>query len=76
MLMRLLCMTLLTLPVSGCVSETPAPVDPSPVICVGTRAARADLAAALADTQDARALMAGAALIDLLDAGCAGDPGR
>jgi hypothetical protein len=40
-------------------------------VCPGTRAARADLAAALAETQDERVLMAGAALIDLVDARCA-----
>lgn len=69
---RMLCMTLLLLPVSACVSETPAPDDPPPALCIGSRAARANLAAALADTQDDRVLMAGAALIDVLDAGCAG----
>ncbi|MBL8561416.1 MAG: hypothetical protein JNN06_03965 [Gemmobacter sp.] len=40
-------------------------------ICTGTRAARADHAAALADTQDERVLMTGARLVALIDAGCA-----
>ena len=39
-------------------------------ICDGTRAARADHAAALAETVDAVALRTGAALIAQLDAGC------
>lgn len=66
-------MTLLMLPSSGCVNETPRPVEPPkpPAICDGSRAARAALAAVLAETQDDRALMAGANLIDILDAGCA-----
>ena len=73
MLMRLLCMTLLMLPASGCGTETPRPVEPQgpPAICDGSRAARAALAEVLAETQDERALMAGANLIDILDAGCA-----
>ena len=57
--------------VSGCVSATPAPVDAPDPVCAGTRAARADLAAALAETPDERALLAGARLIDLIDARCA-----
>ena len=52
---------------SGCVSVTPTSGD---AICAGTRDARADHAAALADTQDERALMTGARLIKLIDAGC------
>lgn len=73
MLMRLLRPTLLMLLVSGCGNDPPPPVEP-PVenpICIGSRAARAEHAAALADTQDERVLMTGAALIDILDAGCA-----
>jgi len=50
---------------------TLAPDDQTPAICTGSRAARADLAAALADTQDERVLMAGARLVDVLDQGCA-----
>jgi len=40
-------------------------------ICSGTRAARAAHAAALAETADEAALRTGAALIALIDAGCA-----
>jgi hypothetical protein len=59
----------MTLPlcVSGCVSATQNSAD---AICSGTRDARADHAAALADTQDERTLMTGARLIRLLDSGC------
>lgn len=59
----------MTLPlcVSGCVSATPTSVD---ALCGGTREARADHAAALADTQDERVLMTGARLIRLVDVGC------
>lgn len=52
---------------TGCVSATPNSAD---AICTGTRAARADHASALADTQDERVLMTGARLIGLIDAGC------
>lgn len=68
---RLLLANLLVVFVSGCVSVAPTlpkTIDP---VCPGTRAARADLAAALAETQDERALRTGAALIDLIDARCA-----
>lgn len=70
-LTRLLALSLLTVSVSACVSEAPPPVNLTPAICTGSRAARADHAAALAETQDERVLMTGAALIDVLDAGCA-----
>lgn len=70
-LRRLLLMSLLIGSVSGCVSVPPTPVEAVDPVCPGTRAARAELAAALADTQDERVLMAGAALIDLVDARCA-----
>jgi len=40
-------------------------------LCGGTRAARAAHAAALAETADEAALRTGAALIALIDAGCA-----
>ena len=53
---------------NGCVTATPTSGD---AICTGTRAARADHAAALADTQDERVLMTGARLVALIDAGCA-----
>ena len=68
MLMRLWVMIPL-LCANGCVNATPTSGD---AICGGTRAARADHAAALADTQDERVLMTGARLIGLIDAGCAG----
>ena len=81
MLMRLLCLILLTLHVSGCGEEIPRPADPPkvPAICDGSRAARAELAAALAAIPDAaivtpwgeRILLSGAALVDIVDAGCA-----
>ena len=68
---QLLCLSLLTAFASGCASVAPTPVETVDPVCPGTRAARAELAAALADTQDERALMTGAALIDLIDARCA-----
>lgn len=64
----------LSLPIgfaTACVDVPPTPADPTPAICTGSRAARADHAAALAETQDERVLMTGAALVDILDAGCA-----
>jgi hypothetical protein len=61
---------------AACVPATQTPNEPPPVsgavICDETRQARADLSAALVDTQDDRALMAGFQLITLIDAGCAG----
>lgn len=80
MLLRLLLATMLLLPVSGCGSEIPVRVDPPEnPLCIGSLAARAELAAALADTPEAvivtawgeRVVLSGAALIDILDAGCA-----
>lgn len=62
----MLAMTL-TLLVSGCVI---GPGISSPAICDGTALLRQDLARVLADTQDEAALLAGAALISQLDAGC------
>lgn len=49
-----------------------APVTPTSgeAICGGTRAARADHAAALAASPDDRAVITGARLIGLIDAGC------
>ena len=64
--MRLLLPTLLLL-VTGCAGVTPAQND---AICAGTRAARADLAATLAKTPDDAAVIDGARLIKLIDAGC------
>ena len=63
----LLWATILPLCVSGCVTATPNSAD---ALCGGTRQARADHAAALADTQDERVLMTGARLIGLVEAGC------
>ena len=67
----LLWASLLIVSASGCTSAPQTPVDRPDPVCAVTRAARAELAAALAETQDERVLMAGAALIDLLDARCA-----
>ncbi len=67
MLMRLSVMTLPLL-VAGCLNAIP-PADSA--LCDGTRQARADLAAALADSADDRAVLAGARLVKLIDAGCA-----
>ena len=66
--MRLIMAMTLTLLAAGCVSGTKTSGE---ALCDGSRAARADHAAALADTQDERVLMTGARLIGLLDAGCA-----
>ncbi len=71
MLKRMLCLSLLILSVSGCVGDVPPPPERPDPVCDGTRAARAALAEALAETQDERVLMAGALLIDLIDARCA-----
>lgn len=68
MLMRLWVMIPLSF-ATACVNATPTSGD---AICSATRAARAEHAASLADTQDERALMSGARLVRLLDAGCAG----
>lgn len=71
MLMRLLLLTLLPTLVSGCVPEIPVRDDPPNPLCVGTRAARADLASTLAVSTDDAAVISGARLIDIIDAGCA-----
>lgn len=63
------CLMMLTLLAAGCVT---APRTSGDAICDGTRAARADHAAALADSPDDRAVITGARLIRLIDAGCAG----
>lgn len=52
---------------TGCVTVTPTSGD---ALCGGTRAARADHAAALADSPDDRSVVTGARLIGLIDAGC------
>jgi len=41
-------------------------------LCEGTRAARADHAAALADTPDNAVALTGADLVSLIDAACSG----
>lgn len=53
---------------TACVNATPTSLD---AVCSGTRAARASHAAALADSPDDRAVVTGARLIGLIDAGCA-----
>jgi len=58
---------LLGLLVSGCVNGSGIS---DSAICDGTRQARAEHAAALAQSADDRAVVTGAALIDLIDAGC------
>jgi hypothetical protein len=52
---------------SGCVTAIPAQ---DSAVCDGTRAARADHAAALAATADDRVVVTGARLVALIDAGC------
>lgn len=49
---------------------TPATRTSGDAICDGTRTARADLAQALAASADDQAVVAGARLIELIDAGC------
>lgn len=72
MLMRLLLLTLPPLLVGGCGTEIPVQDEPRPnPLCIGTRAARADLASALAVSPDDAAVVAGARLIETIDAGCA-----
>ena len=57
----------LTLLAAGCASVTQTSGD---AICDGSRAARADHVAALAISPDDRAVVTGARLIALIDAGC------
>lgn len=52
---------------TGCVTATQTSGD---AICDGTRAARADHAAVLAETPDVAALQTGARLIRQIDAAC------
>lgn len=52
---------------AGCAPATRTSGD---AICDGTRAARADLAQALAASADDQAVVAGARLIEQVDAGC------
>jgi len=60
-------MLTLTSCVTACVSATPGRHE---ALCDGTRAARADHAAALAASADDSAVVTGARLIRLIDAGC------
>jgi hypothetical protein len=53
---------------ASCATVSPKPDD---AICTGSRGARADHAAALAVSPDDRAVVTGARLIKLIDAGCA-----
>lgn len=64
--MRFLPMTLALL-ASAC---TTAPQTSGSALCDGTRAARADHAAALAASGDDRVVVTGARLVALIDAGC------
>jgi hypothetical protein len=59
--------TILPFFVTGCVSAIPTSGE---ALCGGTRAARADLASALAVSPDDAAVISGARLIELIDAGC------
>ena len=60
----------LTIPVFLGISCAPVTPAPSSAICSGTRAARADHAAALAISPDDAAVKTGARLVALIDAGC------
>ncbi|NPD15729.1 hypothetical protein HOY34_11000 [Xinfangfangia sp. D13-10-4-6] len=66
---RMITALCLMMPAAGCVI---GPRTSGDALCDGTRAARAEHAAALADSADDRAVVSGARLIRLLDAGCAG----
>ena len=59
---------MLTLPVTGCVSAVSGDA-----ICAGTKEARTEHAAALADDGGPLSLVTGARLIRLIDAGCGDD---
>ena len=65
--MRLISAMTLTLLAAGCASGTQTSGD---ALCDGSRQARADHAASLADSADDRAVVSGARLIALIDAGC------
>ena len=58
---------ILTLPVAGCAS---GPQTSPEALCDGSRAARAEHAARLVDSDDAGLLLSGQRLIALIDAGC------
>ena len=65
--MRLIMAMTLTLLAAGCQSVTQTS---GSAICDGSRKARADHAAALAVSPDDRAVITGARLVALIDAGC------
>ena len=65
---RLAACLMLTLPATGCGIAVSADA-----ICAGTKAARTEHAAALADDGGDASVVTGARLIMLLDAGCAND---
>jgi len=60
--------TILLFCVTACVPDQRIPSEAA--VCDGTRAARADHAAALAVSPDDRAVVTGARLIALVDEGC------
>ena len=60
----------MTIPAFFAISCAPATQSSGEAICDGTRAARADLAATLAVSQDDAAVKTGARLIVLIDKGC------
>ena len=64
---QLIFLTILGFFGTGCVPVTPISPD---AICSGSRAARADHAAALAASPDDTAVITGARLVALIDAGC------
>jgi len=59
------------IPMSFAISCAPAIQTSGDALCGGSRAARAEHAAALAASPDDRAVVTGARLISLIDAGCA-----
>ena len=65
--MRLIMAMTLTLLAAGCVSGTKTSGE---ALCDGSRAARADHAEVLAVSPDDRAVVSGARLIAVIDAGC------
>ncbi len=66
--MKWIPLLILPLLASGCVTVTPGSLD---ALCQGTRDARVEHAVALAVSVDDRAVVTGARLIELVDAGCA-----
>lgn len=62
--------TLAMIPLFFVISCVPATRPADSALCAGTRAARADHAAALAVSPDDRVVVTGARLVALIDAGC------